>query len=210
VVGVTLAGFKLGGLYRGSYREAGLAETARAFRAVIVGGVLGAGAAFAVLGPALAPAVVVLFLYVLLTLVAGARFSFRVLEYVYQRAHLAGRRALILGADRLGRQALAEMLARPELGFHPVGFVDDDPSSNGSDFQGYPVRAASDGELATVLRSLHVSDLVAPVGALSAERLAVVSDVCRAQGVRLVHFGVRWHAGAEPASAQMPEVDPAT
>ncbi len=210
VVGITLAGFKLGGLYRGSYREAGLAETARAFRAVIVGGVLGAGAAFAVLGPALAPAVVVLFLYVLLTLVAGARFAFRILEYVYQRAQLAGRRALIVGADRLGRHALAEMLGRPELGFQPVGFVDDDPSSDGSDFQGYPVRAVIDGELATVLKSLQVSDLVAPVGSLSADRLAAVGEVCRAQGVRLVHFGVRWQAGTEPAPAQMPGVDPAT
>jgi UDP-GlcNAc:undecaprenyl-phosphate GlcNAc-1-phosphate transferase len=210
VVGVTLVGFKLGGLYLGSYREAGLAETARAFRAVIVGGVLGAGAAFAALGPSLVPAVVVLFLYFLLTLVAGARFSFRVLEYVYQRAQRTGRRALIVGADRLGRQALAEMLARPELGFQPVGFVDDDPSSDGSDFQGYPVRTVSDDELAAVLKSLQISDLVAPVGALSSERLAAVGEICRAEGVRLVHFGVRWHAGVEPAPAQVPEVDPAT
>jgi UDP-GlcNAc:undecaprenyl-phosphate GlcNAc-1-phosphate transferase len=210
VVGVTLAGFKLGGLYRGSYREAGLAETARAFRAVIVGGVLGAGAAFAALGPALAPAVPVLLLYFLLTLVTGARFSFRVLEYVYQRAQLAGRRALIFGADRLGRQALAEMLARPELGFRPVGFVDDDPRSDRSDFQGYPVSAVSDREIATLLRSLQVSDLVAPVGSLSADRLVVVGEVCRAHGVRLVHFGVRWQDGTEPAPAQLPEVDPAT
>jgi len=152
----------------------------------------------------------VLFLYFLLTLVAGARFTFRVLEYVYQRAQLAGRRVLIFGADRLGRQALAEMLARPELGFQPVGFVDDDPRSDGTDFQGYPVRAVSDGELAALLKSLGVSDLVAPVGSLSSDRLAVVGAVCRAQGVRLVHFAVRWHAGAEASPAQMTEVDPAT
>jgi hypothetical protein len=209
VAGVTLAGFKLSGLYRGSYREAGLAETARAFRAVIVGGVLGAGAAFAVLGPAVAPAVLVLFLYFLLTLVVGARFSFRVLEYVYQRAQRAGRRALIVGADRLGGQALAEMLARPELGFQPVGFVDDNSRTDRSDFQGYPVRAVSDGELAAVLRSLHVSDLVVPVGSVSEPRLGVVGEVCRAQGVRLVHFAVRWSAGSEPARVQLPAVGPA-
>lgn len=210
VVGVTLAGFKLGGLYRGSYREAGLAETARAFRAVIVGGVLGAGAAFAVFGRTLAPAVVVLFLYVLLTLVTGARFSFRVLEYVYQRAQRAGRRALICGVDRLGRQALAEMLARPELGLLPVGFAHDDPDADGSDFQGYPVHAVSDSTLGAVLQSLDVSDLVVPVGSLPPARLVVVGEVCRARGVRLLHFGVRWHTGHEPTRAPAPEFDPAS
>src|SRR5690349_11076126 len=147
VIAATLAGFKLAGLYRGSYREAGLAETARALRAVVVGGVLGAGASFALLGGPLAPAALVLSLYFLLTLVVGARFSFRVLEHVYQRAQLAGRRVLIFGADRSGSQALAEMLSRPELGLRPVGFVDDDPGSEGADFQGYPVRAVHDGEL---------------------------------------------------------------
>lgn len=208
VVGVTLVGFKLGDLYRGGYRDAGLAETARAFRAVILGGVLGAGAAFVVVGTSLTPAAVVLFVYLLLTLVAGARFSFRVLEYVYQRAQLAGRRALIFGVDRSSRQALTEMLSRPELGLHPVAFVHNDPGSNWSVFQGYPVHTVNDAELGTLLESLSVSDLVVPVDSLSPEGFAAVGDVCRARGVRLLHFGVRWHTGHEPARVRSPELGP--
>jgi UDP-GlcNAc:undecaprenyl-phosphate/decaprenyl-phosphate GlcNAc-1-phosphate transferase len=210
VIVATLAGFKLAGLYRGSYREAGLAETARALRAVVVGGVLGAGASFAVLGGPLAPAAVFLFLYFLLTLVVGARFSFRVLEHVYQRAQLAGRRVLIFGADRSGSQALAEMLSRPELGLHPVGFVDNDPASERADFQGYPVRAVHDGELTGLLRSLDVSDLVVPVGSLAPARLAALGELCRAQAVRLLHFGVRWDAGDERVSVRVPDANTAS
>jgi UDP-N-acetylmuramyl pentapeptide phosphotransferase/UDP-N-acetylglucosamine-1-phosphate transferase len=205
VIAATLAGFKLAGLYRGSYREAGLAETARALRAVVVGGVLGAGASFALLGGPLAPAALVLFLYFLLTLVVGARFSFRVLEHVYQRAQLAGRRVLIFGADRSGSQALAEMLSRPELGLHPVGFVDNDPASERADFQGYPVRAVHDGELTRLLRSLDISDLVVPVGSLTPARLAALGELCRAQAVRLLHFGVRWDVGDERVRPQVPD-----
>jgi UDP-GlcNAc:undecaprenyl-phosphate/decaprenyl-phosphate GlcNAc-1-phosphate transferase len=210
VIAATLAGFKLAGLYRGSYREAGLAETARALRAVVVGGVLGAGASFALLGGPLAAAALVLFLYFLLTLVVGARFSFRVLEHVYQRAQLAGRRVLIFGADRSGSQALAEMLSRPELGLHPVGFVDNDPASEGADFQGYPVRAVHDGELTGLLRSLDVSDLVVPVGSLTPARLAALGELCRAQAVRLLHFGVRWDAGDERVGPQVPDAGTAS
>src|SRR5205823_1571406 len=84
----TLAGFKLAGLYRGSYRHAGLAEAARALRAVGVGGLFGL-AAIAVLGVPVSLAGLVLHLYLMLTLVAGARFAFRVLEYVYQPGRLA-------------------------------------------------------------------------------------------------------------------------
>src|SRR2546428_158850 len=190
------------GRSRGSYREAGLAETARACRAVMVGGVLGAGAAFA-LGAQPPPAALVLFLYFLLTLIAGARLSFRILEYVYQRSQLAGRRALIFGADRSGRQALAEMLSRPELGLRPVGFVDADPPSDRADLQGYPVRAGSDGELAGILRSLDISDLVVPVGSLSPARLVALGELCREHAVRLLHFGVRWDAGDERVPARV-------
>ena len=207
VIAATLVGFKLAGLYRGSYREAGLAETARACRAVMVGGVLGAGAAFA-LGAPPPPAALVLFLYFLLTLIAGARLSFRILEHVYQRGQLAGRRALIFGADRSGRQALAEMLSRPELGLRPVGFVDDDPRSEGADFQGYPVRAVRDGELAGILRSLDISDLVVPVGSLSPARLVALGELCREHAVRLLHFGVRWDAGDERVPARVADANP--
>src|SRR5206468_1865381 len=133
----------------------------------------------------------------------GARLSFRILESVYQRSQLAGRRALIFGADRSGRQALAEMLSRPELGLRPVGFVDDDPRSEGADFQGYPVRAVSDGELAGILRSLDISDLVVPVGSLSPARLVPLGELCREHAVRLLHFGVRWDAGDERVPARV-------
>ncbi len=211
VIAATLVGFKLAGLYRGSYREAGLAETARALRAVLVGGVLGVVAAFAARGVPLPLAALVLFLYFLLTLIAGARLSFRILEYVYQRARRAGRRALIYGADRSGRQALAEMLSRPELGLRPVAFVDDDPDSEGADCQGYPVRAVSNGELADVLRSLAVSDLVVPTGALAPGRLAALGELCRAHSVRVLQFGVRMVPGNEPlpVPATSPPVDTA-
>ncbi|HEX4601147.1 MAG TPA: hypothetical protein VH116_07130 [Gemmatimonadales bacterium] len=205
VIIATLAGFRVAGLYRGGYRDAGLAETARAFRAIVVGGVLGTGAAFAALGAPLPAATCVLFVFFLLTLVGGARFSFRVLEYVYQRGQRAGRRALIVGADRAGRHALAEMLARPELGLRPVGFVDDTEAVGGpvGDFQGYPLYAGRE-RLTAMLTMLAVSDLVVPAGTLSQSRLAAVRAVCQAHAVRLVHFDVRWDAGEARVAPRHP------
>lgn len=48
-------------------------------------------------------------------------------------------RILIVGAGEAGRMSLNEMLAHPEYGFVPVGFVDDDPSKQGTDISGYEV-----------------------------------------------------------------------
>src|SRR5439155_984038 len=90
----------------------------------------------------------------------------------------------------------------------PVGFVDDDPRSEGADFQGYPVRAASDGELAGILRSLDISDLVVPVGSLSPARLVPLGELCREHAVRLLHFGVRWDAGDERVPARVADANP--
>ena len=80
----------------------------------------------------------VLVLYGLLMLVflGGARF---VVHLIYERP-LRGFRArrkdarsvLIVGAGDGGRLLLREILRNPELGYRPVGFVDDDPRKQGA------------------------------------------------------------------------------
>ncbi len=53
-------------------------------------------------------------------------------------------RVLIVGAGEAGRMSLDEMLAHPEYGYVPVGFVDDDPSKHGTSVHGYEVLGPKD------------------------------------------------------------------
>ncbi len=68
-----------------------------------------------------------------------------------------------------------------------------------------PGGPSNDGELAGVVRSLPVADWVVPVGSRPPARLTALGELCRAQAVGLLHFGVRWDAGDERVPTQVPD-----
>ncbi len=189
----TVFGFWLAGLYRGSYLHAGLAEVLRASRAVVVGLVLGAGVTLLGFRSAWPFAGWVLYFYFLLTAVVTGRLLFRLLDHAHQRARQGTRRALIFGAGRGGELALREMLSNPDLGFLPVGFVDDDPRLEKATVYGYPVHGGTEG-LEQVLTSLDVDNLIVAIRNLAPARLAEVAAVCRRRGVRVLSFHMQWQA----------------
>lgn len=66
-------------------------------------------------------------------LLAGARIILRIIE-AYQRARGIGvERVLIIGAKDVGQAVLRTMLARKELGYVPVGYLDEDPEVGNTD-----------------------------------------------------------------------------
>ena len=74
--------------------------------------------------------VLVLYGLLMLVFIGGSRF---VVHLLYERplrgfrARRDARSVLIVGAGDGGRLLLREILRNPELGYRPVGFVDDDP-----------------------------------------------------------------------------------
>jgi UDP-GlcNAc:undecaprenyl-phosphate GlcNAc-1-phosphate transferase len=203
VVGAMVAGLWLARIYRGSYLHAGLAEAIRATRAVIVGLILAMVAWWIVVGGHWRVAGWLLFGYLTLTGVVGARLVFRLLEYVHQRAAQGQRRVVIFGAGRAGRQALATMLANPILGFLPLGFVDDDERLHGAELHGYPVHEASDG-LVELFQRLGVTDLVLSAPGAAPERRSTIAEQCRRGGVRLLTYQVQWDAAEDWAAPAEP------
>jgi len=139
-VAVELGVFYLSGLYRGTYRYAGVGEALRVIRSTV----LAATAAAAGLTLAFGGGWEGLVTYVLnglllLILVLGSRVSFRVLDYVYGRGRPDGMPTLLYGAGRSGDLALRELLANPGLGWRPVGFIDDQTQQRDRYRAGYPI-----------------------------------------------------------------------
>ncbi|HXJ30545.1 MAG TPA: hypothetical protein VNG35_07895, partial [Gemmatimonadales bacterium] len=197
VIAATLIGLQLGGIYRASYLHAGLAEAIRASRAVLLGSVLawiGWLVAFGALWPL---PEWLMYTYVLLTFVVGARLLSRLLLFSHERATAGTRRVLIYGAGRAGRRALGHMLGNPALGFLPLGFVDDEKGLAGAEVNGYPVHGGN-GELEEILTRLEVSDLVMASPSLSPLRRAEITRVCGKGGVRVVTFAVQWNESSPP------------
>ena len=195
VVGATLAGLWIGGIYRASYLHAGLAEALKASRSVLAGAGLAWIAWLLLFGSPWPVAGWLLYAYVLLTLVVGGRMLSRLLLHAHERATSGTRRVLIFGAGRAGRQALGTMLGNPKLGFLPLGFVDDDAGMTGAEVQGYPVHGGN-GELDEILERLTPADLVLAAPAATAQRRSELAHACARRGVRLVTFDVQWQ-GAE-------------
>ncbi len=187
VAGASVAGFATAGLYRVAYRHAGVSELLVLTRAVLFGVVMASGARLLVFGSVGGGAPWVLYFYIVLSLVAGSRFSFRVLDHMYQRGQRLGRRALIYGAGRAGDLALRELLGNPELGLVPVGFVDDLPGLSRRTFCGFAVYAGGD-DLERTLESLRVRDLIISTKKVAPERLSAVVEACKRLGVRVLHF----------------------
>jgi exopolysaccharide biosynthesis polyprenyl glycosylphosphotransferase len=63
-----------------------------------------------------------------IALLSGYRLIWRVIDANFRRHGIGVDRVLIVGADELGRAVMRNLVARPELGYRVVGFVDDDLS----------------------------------------------------------------------------------
>jgi exopolysaccharide biosynthesis polyprenyl glycosylphosphotransferase len=76
-------------------------------------------------------------------LLIPARIAQTRLELRARRAGAATRKTLIVGAGRVGHRIANRLLARPELGLHPIGFLDKDPLTVEQESAPLPVLGAS-------------------------------------------------------------------
>ena len=199
---VTVGGFSLAGLYRGSYLRSGVPELLRVARSVVAGMLLGGAAWTLVFGATWPAAAWLLHFYFVLSAVASARLLFRMLDHLHQRARGGTLRVLVMGAGRGGELAVREMLANPALGFVPVGFVDDDPTIRGASVHGYPVLGGT-AELERALAASRADAVVVSTRKLDPAHLAAAAAVCGGRGVRMLHVDLQWRALASVA-AELP------
>src|SRR3954463_1003122 len=130
----------------------------------------------------------VLVLYGLLMLVflGGARF---IVHAAYERP-LRGSRlrkdartVLIVGAGDGGRLLLRELMRNPELGFRPVGFVDDDPRKQGVRVdRGLDVLGTT-AELGQVLDDVEPDEVLIAIPSAPGTLRAKIVSACRERGV---------------------------
>ena len=141
VCGISLAIFYFSGLYRGTFRQLGLGDLLKIVKAVALS-VISVGIVLAFLPESwnvINLSVFVLSFYFLLSLVAGARISFHVLNYLFHRESNGGKRVLIYGADANGLLTLQQILNSDSHDLDPVGFLDDTPELEGKRLNGYPI-----------------------------------------------------------------------
>jgi FlaA1/EpsC-like NDP-sugar epimerase len=193
-----IAIFTLFGLYRHWMRYASQAEYLRIAQACL-GAVVALVAYIAIVQPKLlfapprgfvsvnAPTgVLALYGLLMLVFLGGVRF---LVHAIYERP-LRGSRmrkdarsVLIVGAGDGGRLLLREILRNPELGFRPVGFIDDDPRKEGARIdRGLEVLGTTD-ELGRVLDDVEPQEVLIAIPSAPGTMRAKVVAACRERGV---------------------------
>jgi len=118
-------------------------------------------------------------------LLAGSRFFHRV------KKMLAGptpkKHILIVGAGSAGQMLAKELINRPEIGYKPVGFIDDDKNKHGLSIHGIPV-LGSRNEIAYWAEQLEVDTIAIAMPSAPASVIRETITFCEPTSARIRIF----------------------
>jgi UDP-GlcNAc:undecaprenyl-phosphate GlcNAc-1-phosphate transferase len=178
------------GLYRGSWRLAGVADLARVVRAVSVATVAGI-VLHAWLWPESCPlSVFLIYGFVSLLLFTSSRASYVLLLNSQLRASNSGKPVLVYGAGNRGVAAVRELFDNPDRGLRPIGFIDDNREKTGRLVRGLPVLGTS-ADLEQLIDNHDVEALLVATATLPDHALARARSACSAIGVTLLRLQVQ-------------------
>ncbi len=89
---------------------------------------------------------------------------------------------LLIGAGRAGVLVAREIAARPDIGIHPIAFLDDDPAKAGTVIHGIPVLGCTD-RLVAVARRLGARQALVTIADTRGETLRRLTLLCEECGV---------------------------
>jgi len=174
------------GVYRGLWRYVGVEDLARYARASVGAVIITAVPLLVFFAPGqFSPVIFFLFGIFLFLMLAASRLSFRVLDRIYgqQQARQKMMNILIYDAEDAGEIALRWILRNPDLGYSPVGFLDDDPYKWGRRIHGVNVLGGCD-QIENILAHHHADGLIVASPLLiengSGQKLI---QACRSQGM---------------------------
>jgi exopolysaccharide biosynthesis polyprenyl glycosylphosphotransferase len=91
-------------------------------------------------------------------------------------------RVLIVGAGETGRAVMRAIMARPDLGYQVVGFVDDAPDKANSDLG--RIRALGDtSQIMTINEREAIDEVIIALPWMSHRKMMSITDQCRRQNV---------------------------
>jgi UDP-GlcNAc:undecaprenyl-phosphate GlcNAc-1-phosphate transferase len=182
---VQAVAFSAGGIYRGLFRMAGMGDVLRIGKTLLIGVLLSALAAqlwFPGLTGLRSITFWVLDFYLLASLSAGLRISFRALNYIFRRDSQGGKPVLIYGANPTGLLVLQKTLNNESPAVRVIGFLDDDPDVEGKYLDGYPVYGGH-WKLDAILNRQTVQEIIISAGDIQTEAFRRITSIAEAHGV---------------------------
>jgi UDP-GlcNAc:undecaprenyl-phosphate/decaprenyl-phosphate GlcNAc-1-phosphate transferase len=204
---VTVVVFSWRGMYRGSWRVAGLHDLTKVVTSVAIATPAGA-CLIGLFSPSTYPvSLFAIYAVVNLVITAALRASYVILENSKLRSSNEGLPVLIYGAGRCGVAAVGELFQNQSCGLRPVGFIDDDPAKRGRVINGLPV-LGSVREIENALRATSAEGVLVSSHRITPERIERATEACRLAGGNVFRLDIsveRIRDGAEPSVNAEPD-----
>jgi len=112
----------------------------------------------------------------------GVRMSSRVLAESVRQDMTSCKKAILIGAGTAAQTAVREV-KRQNIGYAPVGYVDDDPSKKGLKIDGIPV-IGSVAEIPQLVGRYHVDEILIAVPSASGKQMQRFVEICERAEVK--------------------------
>ncbi|MHB8926880.1 MAG: polysaccharide biosynthesis protein [Bacillota bacterium] len=185
---VSLVAFYFLGLYHSIWEYASVDEALAAVKGALASTVALGMLLYLPPSQGFPRSVVLMALFLNFLVLAGGRMSIRIARRLQVMADMHDfrdpKRVIIVGAGQAGAMTLRELQRHPELGYRPVGFVDDDPHKRGLRINGIPVLGTTDGLKAAAQR-LACNEVIVAMPAAGSGPVRRVVQECATLGVKI-------------------------
>jgi FlaA1/EpsC-like NDP-sugar epimerase len=211
------------GLYRGVWRYIGISDLMAILKAVSLGTVMMAASAFLARRLDYASwglplewlegyplSVMVAEWLGAIILIGGLRLGLRLLQrhrVITRYRHLERKRVLIIGAGDAGEMVARQLLAHPEFGYQPVGFIDDDPRKQNRRIHGLPIIAGRD-QIFQVVLERRVEEIIIAIPSAPGSVVRELVEQCRRAKLKFkIVPGIKDIIEGEVSLSQIREVE---
>jgi len=192
IAGVQLAVLFIGGVYKRSYRRGGTADYVFLLRVLALAIASAWLLAWAIFGWENPPAgVLVIDGYVLMSLVAGARLAFRVLDYYFKEEIFGSKKAFIYGTGLEALMALDDLRSGRVVATRVIGFINDNGFDHSGHFlRGLPIKSVPD--VLTFAGRSGFEELILASNDLDSLLCQNLLHYCGRYGINVVRFSVAY------------------
>jgi UDP-GlcNAc:undecaprenyl-phosphate GlcNAc-1-phosphate transferase len=184
VILVKMGVFFAFGLYRGTWRYISIPDFLTIFKVVSLGSIIAVLLlTFLFRFKEYSRAVFFLDWLLLLVLITGSRFLFRIIGEFFSKANLEAKKVFIFGAGDTGEMVIREIKRNKSLNYQPVGFIDDDIRKVGNKIQGVSVLGGRD-KFRELIVQHQVKEIIIAIPSLSHEDMSMVTTVCGDCGIK--------------------------
>jgi exopolysaccharide biosynthesis polyprenyl glycosylphosphotransferase len=120
--------------------------------------------------------------FLIVALLTIERLILRLVRARLRKRGIGVDRVLIVGAGEVGRALMRNFVAQPELEYHVVGFVDDDPEKNQTDIGRF--KALGDlAQLPRLLKELQVDEVIVTLPWTVRDKIIAIMNLCQRYNV---------------------------